>query len=144
MFFVLEYAKYFWLLLVFSSLLLGCSESRTATVHGSVKVDSAVLNAGWVVFRNESNTLQGVIQSGGLYALSHRGSANLPCGEYGVVLVPPEPKNEVDPSTGAVRPGIIPDERLYPLRCRTMEWSGVRYTLDPGDQVIDLNFNADP
>ncbi len=130
------------LLLVVSCLVSGCRKETVATGEGTVKVNDIVLNAGWVVFRNDKSTLLGVIQNGGRYVLSHRGAANLPCGEYGVVLVPPEPKNEVDPITGAVRPGQMPDERLYPLRCRAVESSGVRQTIGPGHQVIDIDFGT--
>jgi hypothetical protein len=141
---VLCCAKPLALLLAVSCLVSGCRQETVATVDGTVKVDGTVLNAGWVVFRNEKSTLLGVIEHGGRYVLSHRGTANLPCGEYGVVLVPPEPKNEVDPITGAVRPGQMPDERLYPVRCRAMESSGVRQTIGPGHQVVDIEFRTGP
>jgi len=132
------------LLLVVGCLLSGCREATIASVEGSVKVGGAVLDEGWIVFRNEKFTLQGIIQDGGRYVLSHRGSPNLPCGEYGVVLVPPEPKNDVDPVTGAVRPGKMPDERLYPLWCRAVESSGVSQMIVPGHQLIDIDFKARP
>jgi|688.fasta_scaffold140672_2 hypothetical protein len=127
-------------LVLWCGFLAGCDSKPIAEVQGTVRVNGEAVEYGWVVFRNDQVTLQGAIQEGGAYTLDHRGSVGVPLGEYGVLLLPPEPKTEVDAATGAVRPGVEPDEQRYPIRCRRTETSGVRHTIGPGKQVIDIEF----
>jgi len=113
-------------------------------VQGVVSHGDIVVQSGWIVFRNDTHTLLGEIKEGGAYVLRHRDSRQVPCGEYGVALVPPEAAMQVDTSPSGIHIDSKPDERRYPLRYRVAETSGVRHVVRPGRQVVDIDFAAVP
>jgi len=123
---------------------IGCRENSVAYVVGTVSVEGVPLDRGWVVFRDSRSTLQGEIKPGGGFTLHYRGSPKLPCGKYGVAIVPPETEVVIDPGTGVAKPGPPPDVQTYPLHCRSTETSGIVQEFGTGRHVLRINFSAAP
>jgi hypothetical protein len=127
---------------VLVELLMGCGYSPRASVRGFVTVDGKAVEAGWIVFRNDTIILRGEIKGGGAFALEHHGGADVPRGVYCVMLFPPDREVLVDAKTGGVRSLSLSNELIYPLRYRSMETSDMKQQVDVGAQIIHLSFTS--
>ena len=113
-------------------LLAGCGKSFEAAVDGVVTLDGKPLDTGTVAFY----PLQGGpaaysrIQPDGRYSIVTGRRGGLPVGEYAVTVVatapPPNPKLEV------------PGKLITPPRYGQPDRSGLRFTVKPGHNSIDL------
>ena len=119
----------------------GCSgSSMEAEVSGTVTLDGQAVGPGAVVFapaEGQSNPADGAIQLDGSYFLKTSREVGLKPGDYKVsVSVFDQPE---------VRPGersMTPAKLVTPQKYADTETSGLQYTVEPGENTIDIELSS--
>ncbi|MCC6123336.1 MAG: hypothetical protein IT426_00065 [Pirellulales bacterium] len=115
--------------LLFLALFPGCG-AHESSVTGKVTLDGIPLNSGTAVFypRKGGAAAYGSIQPDGSYKIETGASKGLAAGEYAVTVVaatPPEP-------------GFEFGKLLTPVRYGKVESSDLKFTIQPGSNIVDL------
>ncbi len=123
-----------------ASLLAGCSKYG-ATVHGNVRLDGQNLPRGKVVFSpvEKGPPATGKINADGSYALKVGTENSLPAGVYTATVVAHEQADLSKRKDGAPPP--IP-KRLTPVKYQKVNTSGLSYTVEKGDNQIDIDLTT--
>lgn len=127
------------LLVIAVALVGGCGRPPQAAVRGTVTVDGTPLAAGRVVFAGEGRSYVGTIEADGRYELRHQGKPQILTGDYGVGVLPPEPRLVADPKTTNLRELDPVDPKRYPARFRNPATSGLSMQVAPGESVFDID-----
>lgn len=130
--------------LVFAALTLlvsGCSEGPfDADVSGKITLDGRPMPPGVVVFsavEGKRNSSRGRIEEGGDYFLVTRHHRGIDPGDYRVSLQVFEKGDPPGPGERApVLPPLVPKRFLDPAS------SGLRYTVEPGSNRIDIEVES--
>lgn len=120
------------------ALLVGCG-GKSSQVSGVVTLDGKPLERGTVGFTPVGGGLRaaGVIQTDGSYVLSTNRDAGLEAGEYAVTVVSrePGPPNQDGPP--------MPGPYITPERYAVDSTSGLKYTVERGDNTINIELSKD-
>ncbi|QDT70817.1 hypothetical protein MalM25_37730 [Planctomycetes bacterium MalM25] len=134
---------------------VGCGPSDIAYVSGSASHEGSPTPAGTKVFfelPGQGYLGVGVTQEDGAFTLKHRGSESLRSGDYVVFVGPPESdlseaefmqlkkKVEAEYRAKGKKPPRSPDWVL-PEKFYSPRTSGLRRTVSPGENTIDLAFD---
>jgi hypothetical protein len=121
--------------ILFPLLVIGCGKSQNATVSGIVTYDGQPLSTGAVTFQPVAPgpLAIGDIRNDGAYTLRTGDATGLSAGEYQVTVVATGPMPEATPSN----PMPLP-ELLIPARYGDVSTSGLKYTVERGENRIDI------
>jgi hypothetical protein len=120
--------------------MIGCGGPHDATVMGMVTLDGAAVPRGTVTFYPvaSGSAAYGRIADDGSYSVRTGREEGLPSGEYEVTVVANEaPK--VQPATAGPPP---PGRSITPAQYRSRKTSGLKFTISPGTNTIDLALSA--
>ena len=121
--------------LVCMPLLSGCGRSLGAGVSGTVTVDGKPLPKGTVVFHPVAGgaTVYAEIGTGGAYRLQTGANKSLAPGDYIVTVAA---------FSRPLEPGMSQEQieaaRLSPIKYGSKETSGLKFTVVPGSNRIDI------
>jgi hypothetical protein len=121
----------------------GCGGPFDAAVSGVVTLDGVAVPGGTVTF----NPVQGGpaayarIDEDGAYTVQTGSEAGLPSGEYQVTVSANEPPTTEQISRGGPPPSGKP---ITPLWYRLKDTSGLRFTVQPGNNEFDLKLTSVP
>lgn len=121
----------------------GCGGAYDATVKGIVTLDGKALPRGLVGFHPDAHgpSAYAFISDDGGYVVRTGNAAGLPPGEYYVTVA----ANEL-PATERTKDGNPPPpgKAITPARYRMKETSGLKFTVKPGKNVINLELTSAP
>jgi hypothetical protein len=120
--------------------IVGCGGRYDSTVTGVVSVDGKPLNVGLVTFDplDSGSSAYGNISTDGTYTLYTGREQGLTSGEYGVSVTAYEPSAAPGPKGGPPPMG----KALVAERYRSPSTSGLKLTVKPGDNKLDLELTA--
>jgi hypothetical protein len=123
--------------------LSGCGGTYDATVAGIVKLDGKALPRGLVGFHPVSAgpSAYAVIDENGGYAVRTGRESGLPPGEYCVTVSANEPPAMERTADGNPPP---PGKSITPVWYRTKQASGLKFTVKPGRNEINLELSTKP
>jgi hypothetical protein len=115
--------------------LSGCGSGGMGSVSGQVTLDGKALGMGTVTFHpaQDGSLAVGQIGPDGRYELLVASEASVAPGDYVVTVVAAEPL----PKAKLGEPEPLP-KLLVPSRYTTTATSGLKFTVKPGSQTIDL------
>ena len=122
-----------------SLLVCGCGASYEAYVSGTVTLDQQPLTTGTITFQpvGPGPITTGAVQQNGAYRLQTGAMRGLACGEYRVT---------VQAFSATPAPGMTKEQlaaiSLVPLHYAKPDASGLRYTVEPGSQQIDIELHS--
>lgn len=120
--------------------LAGCGQNLGASVKGKVTVGGKPLSTGTIVFHpkgGRGSLASANIGADGSYELLTGKLDSMPAGEYGVTVVAVE--GELFPTAQNPNPQVT---RLVGERYALEETSGLKYTIAPGENTIDINLES--
>lgn len=117
----------------------GCGGTYDSTVAGVVTLAGAPLPRGTIKYLPDSTgpAAYGIISSDGKYTLTTGREEGLPSGGYTVTVVANEPS--VPNKNPSLPPA--PGKPLAPLWYRDVATSGLKFTVEPGDNEINIELN---
>ncbi len=120
----------------------GCGGMYDSTVSGVVTLSGAPVPRGTVKFLPTSAgpSAYGTIASDGRYEVTTGREEGLPSGSYTVTVVANEPST---PNTNSALPPT-PGKPLAPPWYRDPATSGLAFTVEPGDNEINIDLNTTP
>lgn len=122
---------------------VGCNQSPfNADVKGRITLDGKPVPPGVVVFSAEGggrNSSRGRIESNGEYFLVTRHERGIDAGDYRVAVQVYEKGDP--PGPGERAPADLPP--LVPKNYLSIDSSGLRYTVEPGSNTIDIALTSD-
>jgi hypothetical protein len=123
--------------------LTGCGGTYESAVSGVVKLDGNLIDRGTVSFapQGAGAAAFGVIESDGRYALSTGREEGLPSGQYLVTVAANKPPASLRNKDGG--PAAL-GEPITPEWYRNPATSGLTYTVEPGDNEINIELNTTP
>ena len=117
----------------------GCGSGLGATVEGVVTYQGAPLTLGNIAFHPASGApAYGAIGEDGSYTLQTASQPGVPPGDYRVSIV----SREVLPSKNGLPP--MPGRSFIPPSYGGLETSGLTFTVEPGDNRIDIELVERP
>lgn len=124
-------------------LAVGCGGPHNAVVEGQVTLDGTPLPNGTVTFKPtaEGTTAYGSIDEGGNYRLQTGREYGLAAGEYKVTVAAREKSGALYGKNGGPPPA---GKQLTPSWYRSLEHSGLQFTVEPGSNEIDLPLTSEP
>jgi hypothetical protein len=124
-------------------LLAGCGGVYDATVSGTVTLDGSAVPRGTVSFHPTSAgpAAYARIEDDGSYSVRTGREEGLPPGEYLVTVISSEPPTVSQTAVGGPPPAGKP---ITPLWYRTTDTSGLRFTVEPGHNEINLELTTQP
>jgi hypothetical protein len=133
-----------WRLLVITLALAltGCGGAYDATVNGVVTLNGQPLTRGNVAFiANDKAPAYARIDSSGEYEVYTGREVGLPSGSYTVTVVSREPAAVERSELGGPPP---PGKSLTPAWYANPSTSGLSYTVESGDNEINIELNSTP
>jgi hypothetical protein len=123
--------------------LSGCGGSYESTVAGVVKLDGNVVRRGLVAFHPVSlgPPATSVINEDGSYNVRTGRESGLPPGEYQVTVSANEPPAMERTETGFPPPS---GKMITPMWYLSKENSGLKFTVEPGDNEFNLELTSTP
>ena len=120
--------------------LAGCGGTYDSSVQGAVTLDGNRLTRGTVAYHPVAGgpAAYARIDDDGTYAVRTGRETGLPSGEYQVTVVANEPPAKRDPAAGPPPPG----KPIAPIWYRTKDTSGLRYTIEPGNNEINIELSS--
>jgi hypothetical protein len=121
----------------------GCGGAFDSTAHGVVTLDGRTINTGTVSFHPVSGgpAAYAMIGDDGSYAVRTGREEGLPAGDYAVSITANEkPKSSQGEKGGPPPPG----KPITPDWYRMKETSGLKFTVKPGDNEINLELTTKP
>jgi hypothetical protein len=121
----------------------GCGGAYNAKVGGNVTLDGSPVPTGTVSFLPTAGgpPAYARIDSSGNYTVRTGREEGLPAGEYAVSVVANEPPAVKATAQGGPPP---PGKAITPPWYRSQETSGLKFTVSPGKNVIDLELSSQP
>lgn len=121
----------------------GCGGSFDSTAHGLVTLDGKSVSRGMVSFYPSAGgpAVYGQIESDGSYSVHTGREEGLPSGEYAVSIVAHEAPTAAETSKGGPPP---PGKAITPDWYRMKESSGLKFTVKPGKNEINLELSNQP
>jgi hypothetical protein len=123
--------------------LAGCGGPYNATVSGVVMLDGSKLNRGTVAYHPVAGgpPAYARIAEDGSYSMRTGREEGLPSGEYEVTVVANQPPAEKQSKLGGPPP---PGKPITPPWYRTKQTSGLRFTVESGENEINLELKSQP
>jgi hypothetical protein len=121
----------------------GCGGTYDATVSGVVTIDGAIVPNGTVAYSPVAGGPAGYspIETNGAYVIRTGRENGLPAGEYQVTVTAYEPAKMLQTEKGGPPP---PGKALTPAWSRTKDTSGLKFTVNPGSNEINLDLKSQP
>lgn len=121
----------------------GCGGTYDATVSGVVSLDGNPVPRGTVAFIPAASGPPAFapIESSGAYTVKTGREAGLPAGEYHVTVTANEAPTTQQSATGGPPP---PGKPLTPAWYRSKESSGLKFTVAPGNNEINIELTSQP
>jgi hypothetical protein len=123
--------------------LSGCGGAYDATVLGKVTIDGKIVSNGTVAFQPVAGgpAAYARIETDGAYVVRTGREKGLPTGEYQVTVTANEPAATLQTEKGGPPP---PGKAITPAWYRTKDTSGLKFTVTPGSNKIDLELKSQP
>jgi hypothetical protein len=123
--------------------LVGCGGPFDSKVSGKVTLNGASLARGVVTYVPVSGgpAAYAPIDDDGTYVIHTGREAGLPSGDYQVTVAANEPSAERQTSKGGPPP---PGKLITPTWYRAKETSGLKFTVQPGKNEINLELTTEP
>ncbi|MEX2169903.1 MAG: hypothetical protein WD851_11380 [Pirellulales bacterium] len=127
--------------IMFIGLLTGCN-SHEAQVYGTVSFNGETLDKGTVRFEPTAGGAPAYsqVESDGSYELRTGREVGLQAGEYQATVVALE---EADPNWAGPGPPP-PGKPITPRWYQNLQTSGLKYTVEPGGNEIDIDLSTTP
>jgi hypothetical protein len=121
----------------------GCGGVYDSTVSGTVTLDGNVVPRGTVTYHPATGGAPAYspIQEDGAYSVRTGRESGLPAGEYQVTVTANEAPAQLVSKDGGPMP---PGKSITPLWYRSKESSGLKYTVESGDNEINLELTSQP
>jgi hypothetical protein len=121
----------------------GCGGPYDASVSGLVTLDGGVVPRGTVAYQpiGSGPAAYGKIDGDGSYTIWTGREAGLPSGEYHVTVTANDPPAVPQTEKGGPPP---PGKPITPVWYRSKETSGLKYTVEPGSNEINLELTSQP
>lgn len=121
----------------------GCGGPYDSTASGVVTLDNITVPRGTVAFHPVAGgpPAYAPIESNGLYEVRTGREEGLPSGEYQVTVVANEPPAMQQTAQGGPPP---PGKPITPPWYRSKDASGLRFTVEPGDNELDIELSSQP
>jgi hypothetical protein len=122
--------------------LVGCGGTYDASVEGLVTLDGNALPTGSISFVpvNGGPQAYAMVDTSGNYEVYTGREAGLPAGEYAVAIVARKPSTAMSAGNGPPPPG----EQITPRKYASADTSGLRFTVDPGSNEINIELTSQP
>ena len=122
--------------------LAGCGGTYDSSARGTVSLDGKSLPRGAVTFHPVSGgpAAYGMIGDDGHYSIQTGREEGLPAGEYAVSVS----ANEVSAAQGTNGGPPPPGKSITPAWYRMKETSGLKFTVKPGKNEINLELSTKP
>lgn len=123
--------------------LVGCGGTYSSTVSGLVSLDGANLTVGTVTYHPVTGGAASYAQihGDGSYEIRTGRDAGLKPGEYDVTVLALEPPADLHPQGGGPP---APGKPITPSRYGAKQTSGLRVTVEPRDNTINLELTSQP
>lgn len=120
---------------------IGCGSAYDASVSGVVKLDGNLVTRGTISYQPTQSgpAAYARINEDGSYVVRTGRESGLPAGEYAVTIISNEPAQSKD--IGAPPPA---GKAITPPWYRTKNTSGLKYTITPGKNEINLDLTSTP
>jgi hypothetical protein len=127
----------------FAVLIAGCGGPYDAAASGVVTLDGNIVPRGTVSFTptKRGPAAYAVIEENGGYRVRTGREFGLPSGEYQVTIIASEPPATEKSATGGPPPSGKP---ITPAWYRMSETSGLKFTVSPGRNDINLELTTKP
>ena len=121
----------------------GCGGTYNSTARGIVELDGKVVPRGMVSFHPVSGgpAAYAMIGEDGSYSIQTGREAGLPSGEYVVSVAANEAPTAAQTAKGGPPP---PGKAITPAWYRMKETSGLKFTVKPGKNEINLKLSSQP
>jgi hypothetical protein len=122
---------------------VGCGGAYDATVSGVVTLDGQPVPRGTVAYSPTQSgpSAYARIEDDGSYTLRTGREVGLPPGDYQVTVISNETSAESQTKLGGPPP---PGKQITPLWYRTRATSGLKFTVEPGDNEFNLELTSQP
>lgn len=127
------------IVIVVCSSTVGCGSQYDSQVYGTVTLDGIPLERGVIAYypKKEGPTAHGVISTDGEYSVMTGRENGIPPGEYDVTVVSNEKPN-TSQDNGPPSPGM----KLTPEHLSDRKTTDLHYTVEPGNNQIDLSLTS--
>jgi hypothetical protein len=121
----------------------GCGGTYDSAVSGMVTLDGVAVPRGTVSYQPVAGgpPAYARIDADGSYAVQTGREVGLPSGEYSVTVTANEPPAVQQTSQGGPPP---PGKPITPAWYRTKDTSGLKFTVEPGNNAINLELSSQP
>ncbi len=121
----------------------GCGGVYDSTVTGAVTLDGTAVPRGTVTYHPTAGgpAAYAPIEEDGSYTIHTGREEGLPSGEYQVTVAANEPPMVQQTAAGGPPP---PGKPITPLWYRAKDTSGLRFTIERGDNEINLELKKQP
>jgi len=126
-----------------SIFLTGCGGPYDSSVTGKVTINGQAVPNGTVAYSPVAGgpAAYGRIEESGQYVIRTGREAGLPSGDYQVTVTANEPSKTLQNEKGGPP---APGKAITPAWYRTKSTSGLKFTIKPGSNTIDLPLNSTP
>jgi hypothetical protein len=122
--------------------IVGCGGAYDASVAGSVTLDGNAVPRGTITFAPVNGGPAGYARiDGGKYTVYTGREEGLPAGDYDVTVISNEAAAAQANANGGPPP---PGKAITPAWYRAKDTSGLKFTVKPGSNSIDLPLNSTP
>jgi hypothetical protein len=121
----------------------GCGGTYDSTASGVVSLDGTVVPRGTVSFQPNAGgpASYAPIDENGAYSVRTGREEGLPSGDYAVTVTANEPPASAQSAGGGPPP---PGKAITPPWYRVKTTSGLNFTVEPGDNEINLELTSQP
>ena len=120
----------------------GCGGAYDSTVAGTVTLDGNTVPRGTVTFAPVKGGPAGYARiDGGSYTVYTGREEGLPAGEYDVTVIANEAAAAQANANGGPPP---PGKAITPAWYRSKDTSGLKFTVKPGSNTVDLPLSSTP
>jgi hypothetical protein len=122
---------------------MGCGSPYDSTVFGKVTLDGQVVPRGTVAYHPVSGgpAAYALIDENGSYVVRTGRIEGVRSGDFEVTVTANEPPTVQQTAKGGPPP---PGKPITPAWYRTKGTSGLKFTVEPGDNELDLQLKSQP